>query len=98
MYYFHAADVASGNRGIMETVQSLILGNLFGPVPERAHRSIEMGMAWVEYFLHQLDHAGGITPARSRLRHQGERTSRWDISASTSTSPLPGGGVIGPPR
>jgi predicted TIM-barrel fold metal-dependent hydrolase len=61
MYYFTLQMALGGNRGIMETVMSLILGNTFGRFPNVRIGSIEMGMAWVDYVLHQLDHAGGIT-------------------------------------
>jgi predicted TIM-barrel fold metal-dependent hydrolase len=60
-YYFTLQMALNGDRGIMDTVMALILGNLFGRFPNVRIGSIEMGMAWVGFTLHQLDHAGGIT-------------------------------------
>ncbi|HEY2563762.1 MAG TPA: amidohydrolase family protein, partial [Acidimicrobiales bacterium] len=44
----------------MDTLMSLILGNFFGRFPNIKVASIEMGCTWVPYFLHSLDHAGGM--------------------------------------
>jgi predicted TIM-barrel fold metal-dependent hydrolase len=60
-YYATLERAVNANAGIMETVLSLILGNTFGRFPDVRIGSIEMGMSWVDYVLHQLDHAGGIT-------------------------------------
>jgi predicted TIM-barrel fold metal-dependent hydrolase len=49
-----------GERPIMDTLMSLILGNFFGRFPNIKVASIEMGCTWVPYFLHSLDHAGGM--------------------------------------
>jgi predicted TIM-barrel fold metal-dependent hydrolase len=48
------------DRGILDTVLALVLGNLFGRYPNVRIASIEMGCAWVPYALHTLDHAGGL--------------------------------------
>jgi predicted TIM-barrel fold metal-dependent hydrolase len=47
-----------GDRAIMDTVFSLVLGNLFGRFPKLRIATIELGCAWVEYAMHVLDHAG----------------------------------------
>ncbi|HEX4217084.1 MAG TPA: amidohydrolase family protein, partial [Acidimicrobiales bacterium] len=49
-----------GERPVMDTLMSLILGNFFGRFPNIKVASIEMGCTWVPYFLHSLDHAGGM--------------------------------------
>jgi predicted TIM-barrel fold metal-dependent hydrolase len=48
------------DRGILDTVIALVLGNLFGRFPNVRVASIEMGCNWVPYALHVLDHAGGL--------------------------------------
>jgi predicted TIM-barrel fold metal-dependent hydrolase len=52
------------DRGILDTVLALILGNLFGRYPNVRIASIEMGCNWVPYALHVLDHAGGLLERR----------------------------------
>ncbi|HLN15561.1 MAG TPA: amidohydrolase family protein [Acidimicrobiales bacterium] len=52
--------VCSFERPMMETAQSLILGNLFGRFPNIRAASIEMGGTWVPYLLHALDHSGPL--------------------------------------
>jgi predicted TIM-barrel fold metal-dependent hydrolase len=49
-----------GERPIMDTLMALILGNFFGRFPNIKVASIEMGCTWVPYFMHSLDHAGGM--------------------------------------
>ena len=49
-----------GERPIQDTLMALILGNFFGRFPNIKVASIEMGCTWVPYFLHSLDHAGGM--------------------------------------
>jgi predicted TIM-barrel fold metal-dependent hydrolase len=52
------------DRGILDTVIALVLGNLFGRFPNVRVASIEMGCNWVPYCLHVLDHAGGLLERR----------------------------------
>jgi predicted TIM-barrel fold metal-dependent hydrolase len=47
-----------GDRTILDTVVSLVLGNVFGRFPKLRVATIELGCAWVEYCMHLLDHAG----------------------------------------
>jgi predicted TIM-barrel fold metal-dependent hydrolase len=60
-HYLTLMHALNGSRGVIDTMMSLVLGNLFGRFPNVRVGSIEMGMQWVSYVLHQLDHAGGIT-------------------------------------
>ena len=60
-YYMTLMHSLNGNRGVYETMISLVLGNLFGRFPNVRVGSIEMGMQWVAQALHAVDHAGGIT-------------------------------------
>jgi predicted TIM-barrel fold metal-dependent hydrolase len=53
-----------GERPIMDTLMALILGNFFGRFPNIKVASVEMGCTWVPYFLHSLDHAGGMLDRR----------------------------------
>jgi predicted TIM-barrel fold metal-dependent hydrolase len=59
-YYATLQDAFAQDRGILETTMALVLGNLFGRFPKVRIASIEMGMNWVPYVLHALDHAGGM--------------------------------------
>jgi predicted TIM-barrel fold metal-dependent hydrolase len=52
------------DRGILDTVIALVLGNLFGRFPNVRVASVEMGCNWVPYCLHVLDHAGGLLDRR----------------------------------
>jgi len=52
------------DRGILDTVIALVLGNLFGRFPNVRVASVEMGCNWVPYALHVLDHAGGLLDRR----------------------------------
>jgi predicted TIM-barrel fold metal-dependent hydrolase len=52
------------DRGILDTIIALVLGNLFGRFPKVRVASIEMGCNWVPYCLHVLDHAGGLLDRR----------------------------------
>jgi predicted TIM-barrel fold metal-dependent hydrolase len=47
-----------GDRTILDTVLSLVLGNVFGRFPGLRIATIELGCGWVDYCLHLLDHAG----------------------------------------
>ncbi len=60
-HYITLMHALNGSRGVIDTMMSLVLGNLFGRFPNVRVGSIEMGMQWVSFVLHQLDHAGGIT-------------------------------------
>ena len=63
-YQFTLAAALNGDRGILETVLALILGNTFGRFPNVKIASVEMGANWVPYALHSLDHAGGLLERR----------------------------------
>jgi predicted TIM-barrel fold metal-dependent hydrolase len=47
-----------GDRSILDTMVSLVLGNVFGRFPRLRVATVELGCAWVEYCMHVLDHAG----------------------------------------
>jgi len=47
-----------GDRSILDTMVSLVLGNVFGRFPKLRVATVELGCAWVEYCMHILDHAG----------------------------------------
>jgi len=47
-----------GDRSILDTICSLVLGNVFGRFPKLRVAAVELGCAWVEYCMHVLDHAG----------------------------------------
>jgi predicted TIM-barrel fold metal-dependent hydrolase len=49
------------DRGMVETVLALVLGNLFGRFPGLRMSSIELGAGWVSHAMHMLDHAVGLT-------------------------------------
>ncbi len=51
----------SFDRGMVDTVLALVLGNLFGRFPGVRMCSIELGAGWVSYVMHMLDHAVGLT-------------------------------------
>jgi predicted TIM-barrel fold metal-dependent hydrolase len=51
-------------RPAMDSLTAMILGNMFGRFPNLKVAVIEMGASWVEYLMHSLDHAGGITERR----------------------------------
>jgi predicted TIM-barrel fold metal-dependent hydrolase len=59
-YYDRAlrSAIFGGDRTILDTVLSLVLGNLFGRFPGLRIATIELGCAWVGYCMHLLDHAG----------------------------------------
>lgn len=52
--------VFPGEKPIMDTITSLVLGCTFQRFPNVRIASIEMGCTWVQYFMHLLDHAGGL--------------------------------------
>lgn len=47
-----------GDRSVLDTMISLVLGNVFGRFPKLRIATVELGCAWVEYCMHVLDHAG----------------------------------------
>lgn len=49
-----------GERPVMDTLTALVLGCTFQRFPNLRVASVEMGCTWVPYFLHSLDHAGGL--------------------------------------
>jgi predicted TIM-barrel fold metal-dependent hydrolase len=49
-----------GDRPIMDTIASLLYGNLFGRFPDLKAVSIENGSAWVAYLLKRLDKMKGM--------------------------------------
>jgi predicted TIM-barrel fold metal-dependent hydrolase len=64
LYQAHLSAALISDRGILDTIISLVLGNLFGRFPNVRVASIEMGCNWVPYCLHVLDHAGGLLERR----------------------------------
>jgi predicted TIM-barrel fold metal-dependent hydrolase len=64
MYQATLGAALISDRGILDTVIALVLGNLFGRFPNVRIASIEMGCNWVPYCLHVLDHAGGLLDRR----------------------------------
>jgi predicted TIM-barrel fold metal-dependent hydrolase len=84
------------DRGILDTIIALVLGNLFGRFPKVRVASIEMGCNWVPYCLHVLDHAGGLLERRVEAFgvHLADRPS--DIFRErVYVSPFPEEDVIG---
>jgi predicted TIM-barrel fold metal-dependent hydrolase len=63
-YHANLSAALISDRGILDTVIALVLGNLFGRFPRVRVASIEMGCNWVPYALHVLDHAGGLLERR----------------------------------
>ena len=53
-----------GERPAMDTLTSFILGAFFQRFPNIRVAIVEMGCTWVDYFLHSLDHAGGLLDRR----------------------------------
>jgi predicted TIM-barrel fold metal-dependent hydrolase len=49
-----------GERPAMDTLTSLVLGSFFQRFPNIRVAIVEMGCTWVPYFMHSLDHAGGL--------------------------------------
>ena len=47
-------------RPIHDTALALVLGNLFGRFPNLRVASVELGSAWVEFCLYELDHVVGL--------------------------------------
>jgi predicted TIM-barrel fold metal-dependent hydrolase len=47
-------------RPVHDTMLALVLGNLFGRFPNVRVASVELGSAWVELCLHELDHVIGF--------------------------------------
>lgn len=78
------------SRGILDTVLSLILGNLFGRFPNVRVASIELGCAWVAYCLHVLDHAGTLLDRNIVAFGSAVEDKPSDIfKARISVSPFP---------
>lgn len=85
-----------GDRGILDTVVALVLGNLFGRFPNVRVASIEMGCNWVPYCLHLLDHAGGLL--ERRIEAFGARVTERPSSIFKDrvyVSPFPEEDVVG---
>jgi predicted TIM-barrel fold metal-dependent hydrolase len=53
-----------GERPAMDTLTSFVLGSFFQRFPNIRVAIVEMGCTWVPYFLHSLDHAGGLLDRR----------------------------------
>jgi predicted TIM-barrel fold metal-dependent hydrolase len=49
-----------GDRPIMDTVASLVFGNLFGRFPNVRIASVENGSLWVPYLMNVMDKMGGM--------------------------------------
>lgn len=50
--------IFGSDRTILDTVFSLVLGNVFGRFPGLRIATIELGCGWVDYCMHVLDHSG----------------------------------------
>ena len=95
-YYATLSAAFNTDRGILETVLALILGNLFGRFPNVRIASVEMGCNWVPYVLHALDHAGGLLERRIEAFGQRVDDRPSDILRErVSVSPFPEEDVIG---
>jgi predicted TIM-barrel fold metal-dependent hydrolase len=85
-----------GERPIMDTLTSLVLGCTFQRFPDLRVASVEMGCTWVPYFLHLLDHAGGLLDRRVEAfgHHITERPSEV-FKRHVWVSPFPEEDVVG---
>jgi predicted TIM-barrel fold metal-dependent hydrolase len=59
-YHLNLRQALTSSRAVLDSMISLVLGNLFGRFPRVRVASVENGCAWVEFCLHLLDHAGGL--------------------------------------
>jgi predicted TIM-barrel fold metal-dependent hydrolase len=60
------------HRPVMDSMMAMVLGGLFNRFPRLRAASIEVGAAWVGYFLHELDHAGSNLVERRVQTFDGE--------------------------
>lgn len=60
------------HRPVMDSLMAMVLGGLFNRFPRLRAASIEVGAAWVGYFLHELDHAGSNLVERRVTTFDGE--------------------------
>jgi predicted TIM-barrel fold metal-dependent hydrolase len=64
------------HRPVMDSMMAMTLGGLFNRFPNVKAASIEVGAAWVEYCLHELDHAGSNLVERRVTTFDGELVGR----------------------
>lgn len=64
------------HRPVMDSMMAMILGGLFNRFPNVKVCSIEVGAAWVDYCLHELDHAGTNLVERRLTTFDGELVGR----------------------
>lgn len=64
------------HRPVMDSMMAMTLGGLFNRFPNVRVCSIEVGAAWVGYFLHELDHAGTNLVERRVTTFDGEFVGR----------------------
>ena len=80
-------------RAAMDTLTALILGCTFQRFPNVKVAIVEMGCTWVEYFMHALDHAGGLLDRRvEAFGHTGRRAPLGGVPAPCVDLPVPRGG------
>lgn len=64
------------HRPVMDSMMAMTLGGLFNRFPNLKVASVEVGAAWVEYCLHELDHAGSNLVERRVTTFDGELVGR----------------------
>jgi predicted TIM-barrel fold metal-dependent hydrolase len=64
------------HRPVMDSMTAMVLGGLFNRFPNLKAASIEVGAAWVGYFLHELDHAGSNLVERRVQTFDGDLVGR----------------------
>ena len=95
-YHLNLRQALTSDRGILDTMVALVLGNLFGRFPNVRVASVEIGSSWVPYCLHALDHAEGMLERRigafgSRVEGKPSEVFRRKVSVS----PFPEEDVVG---
>jgi predicted TIM-barrel fold metal-dependent hydrolase len=84
-YYASLSYALNGDRGILETVMALILGNTFGRFSNVRIASVEMGCNWVPYVLSTTP--AGCSSAVSRPSERGCPIARPTSSVRRCTCP-----------
>lgn len=85
-----------GERPAMDTLTSFLLGSFFQRFPNIRVAIVEMGCTWVPYFLHSLDHAGGLLDRRvEAFGHRLDERPSEVFKRHVWISPFPEEDVIG---
>jgi predicted TIM-barrel fold metal-dependent hydrolase len=85
-----------GERPAMDTLTALILGCTFQRFPNVRVAIVEMGCTWVEYFMHNIDHAGGLLDRRvSAFGHKIDGRPSETFKEHVFISPFPEEDVVG---